>query len=59
MATAMGSHGGSVHKSGDIKPALKRALAQNAKGAPELIEIMSREEVRMPNLLPKTWRLVV
>ena len=54
MAAAMGGHGESMHKPGDIKPALKRALARNARGAPEPIEIVTREEVRMPNLLPKT-----
>ncbi|WP_162918691.1 thiamine pyrophosphate-requiring protein [Taklimakanibacter deserti] len=53
MATAMGGHGESVDKPADIKPALRRALAQNAKGMPALIEIITREEVRIPNLLPK------
>lgn len=53
MATAMGGYGESVDKPADIKPALRRALAQNAKGAPALIEIVTREEVRIANLLPK------
>lgn len=53
MALAMGGHAEKVDKPGDIKPALKRALAQNAEGRPALIEIVTREEVRIPNLLPQ------
>ncbi len=54
MAVAMGGHSESVHKPADIKPALRRALAQNAKGVPALVEVVTREEVRIPNRLPKT-----
>lgn len=53
MATAMGGHSEAVHKPRDIKAAIGRALAENAKGVPALIEIVTREETRIPNLLPK------
>jgi thiamine pyrophosphate-dependent acetolactate synthase large subunit-like protein len=53
MARAMGGHGETIHKPADIRAALGRALAQNAKNVPALIEIVTREEVRIPNLLPQ------
>ena len=48
MARAMGGHAETVVKPADIRPAIARALAQNANGTPALIEIRTREETGIP-----------
>jgi acetolactate synthase-1/2/3 large subunit len=52
IARALGGHGERVERPDEIKPALSRALAENAKGAPALIEVLSSEEPRMAKKLP-------
>ncbi len=52
MASALGGYGERVDKVDEIKPAIARALEQNAKGEPALLEIITGEELRMARELP-------
>jgi len=52
MAKAFGGYGERVEKVAEIRPAIRRALEQNAKGVPALLEIITREELRMAKDLP-------
>ncbi|MDH2357659.1 thiamine pyrophosphate-requiring protein [Bradyrhizobium sp. SSUT112] len=52
MARAFGGYGEEVVEPKDIIPAIKRALEQNAKGIPALLQIITKEERRMPKNLP-------
>ena len=46
VAVALGGYGEQVTEPEDLKPALRRALAQNTEGIPALIEVISTEESR-------------
>lgn len=52
MARAFGGYAEEVVDPKDIIPAIKRALAQNEKGIPALLQIITKEESRMPKELP-------
>ncbi len=52
LASSLGGYGERVTKPSEIKPALARALAQNADGVPALLEIISSEEKRFARKLP-------
>jgi acetolactate synthase-1/2/3 large subunit len=52
MAKAFGGHGERVERVSEIAPAIERALEQNARGIPALLEIITREERRMAKDLP-------
>ena len=51
LAKALGGHGERVTEPAEIKPAIARALAQNAQGRPALIEVITKEEPRMAKKL--------
>ncbi|MCP4378687.1 MAG: hypothetical protein GY794_21240, partial [bacterium] len=53
MAKAFGGYGERVDRVEEIKPAIARALAENARGIPALLEIITREESRMARDLPQ------
>ena len=46
VAVALGGYGEQVTEPGNLKLALRRALAENAEGIPALIEVISTEESR-------------
>lgn len=52
MARAFGGYGEEVVEPEEIIPAIKRALKENAKGIPALLQIITKEEHRMPKDLP-------
>ncbi|MCP4387605.1 MAG: hypothetical protein GY802_04870, partial [Gammaproteobacteria bacterium] len=52
MAIAFGGYGEEVTDPAEIVPAIERALAQNAKGVPALLQIITREELNMARDLP-------
>jgi len=52
LARAFGGHGERVVTPDEIKPAIRRALAENAKGVPALLEIITKHEPRMAKKLP-------
>jgi thiamine pyrophosphate-dependent acetolactate synthase large subunit-like protein len=52
MAKAFGGYAERVEKVGEIVPAIKRALVQNSMGIPALLEIITKEEMRMAKNLP-------
>jgi thiamine pyrophosphate-dependent acetolactate synthase large subunit-like protein len=52
MAKSFGGYGERVELAAEIKPAIKRALAENKKGNPALLEIITCEEMRMAKQLP-------
>jgi thiamine pyrophosphate-dependent acetolactate synthase large subunit-like protein len=52
MAKAFGGHGERVDRVREIAPAIERALEQNARGIPALLEIITKEERRMAKDLP-------
>ncbi len=53
LAKALGGHGERVTKPAEIKPAIARALAQNAQGRPALVEVITKEEPRMAKKLAR------
>ncbi len=53
MAKAFGGYGERVDQTDEIKPAIARALAQNAKGIPALLEFITKEEPKMARDLPE------
>ena len=53
LAKSLGGHGERVEEPADLKAAINRALAQNAKGIPALLECITSEESRIPYDLPK------
>ncbi len=53
MAKAFGGYGERVDQVAEIKSAIARALEQNAKGVPALLEIITKEEMRMAKDLPE------
>ncbi|WP_245324011.1 hypothetical protein [Bradyrhizobium shewense] len=52
MARAFGGYGEEVVEPEEIIPAIKRTSAPNEKGIPALLEIITKEEGRMPKNLP-------
>ncbi len=52
LMMALGGYAETVEEPGDIIPAIKRALEQNANGVPALLQIISKEEARIPRDLP-------
>ena len=53
MAKALGGYGERISEVSEIKPAIARALAQNAKGIPALLEFITKEELNMARDLPE------
>ncbi|TRC98421.1 thiamine pyrophosphate-requiring protein [Mesorhizobium sp. WSM4303] len=53
MARAFGGFGEEVSDPAQIVPAIKRALEQNAKGIPALLQIITKEELNMAKALPE------
>jgi len=53
LAKSLGGHGERVEEPAGLKDAIARALAQNAKGVPALLECITSEESRIPYDLPK------
>ena len=52
LAQALGGYGERVERPGDIVPSIKRALERNREGVPALLEVVTREESRIPRNLP-------
>ena len=52
LAKSLGGYGERVEEPGQIKSAIGRALAENAKGVPALLECITSEESRIPRDLP-------
>ena len=52
MGRSLGAYGERVSKAVDIVPALKRAMAENAKGTPAVLEFITKEEAQIPRDLP-------
>jgi thiamine pyrophosphate-dependent acetolactate synthase large subunit-like protein len=52
IAKAFGGYGERVERVTEIVPAIERALEQNAKGIPALLEIITKDERRMAKDLP-------
>ncbi len=52
VAKDLGAYGETVHEPAEIKPAIARALAANAKGVPALLQFITCEEKRIPRKLP-------
>jgi thiamine pyrophosphate-dependent acetolactate synthase large subunit-like protein len=48
LGAALGAHAGRVTRPDEIRPALDRALAEAASGRPSVLEILTREETRIP-----------
>ena len=46
VAAALGGYSEQVEKSGDLKPALARCLAEVAAGRPALLQVITKEETR-------------
>ncbi len=56
LAKDLGGYGETIHEPAGIKPAIKRALAQNAEGVPALLQFITTEEKRIPRKLPAEFR---
>jgi uncharacterized protein len=48
VATALGAHAARISTPGEIRPALERAVDEAASGRPSVLEILTREETRIP-----------
>lgn len=53
LARSLGGYGERVTRADEIRPALARALAQNADGVPALLEFITSEEKRFARKLPR------
>lgn len=52
LGRALGAYGERVAKAQEIAPALSRAMAENKKGIPAVLEFITKEEANIPRTLP-------